>query len=112
MVSRTRKLGKSHLSRSGDEAKYPVFGATRLVAVPGCLARGERPRQTTLRPAIGALRSTRDNQRDNLGLAQLAEGGASPTLWVRSGWEADLSTQARVKAACEFTAQPKLVVKI
>jgi hypothetical protein len=28
------------------------------------------------------------------------------------GWEADLSTQARVKAACEFTAQPKLVVKI
>jgi len=26
----------------------------------------------------------------------------------REGWEADLSTQARVKAACEFTAQPKL----
>src|SRR6201984_1511390 len=24
------------------------------------------------------------------------------------GWEADLSTQARVKAACEFTAQPRL----
>ena len=26
----------------------------------------------------------------------------------REGWEADLSTQARVKAAREFTAQPKL----
>src|ERR1700745_1323007 len=26
----------------------------------------------------------------------------------RRTWEADLSTQARVKAACEFTAQPKL----
>jgi hypothetical protein len=38
------------------------FGATRLVAVPGCLARGERPRQRTLRPAIGLLRSTSDNQ--------------------------------------------------
>src|SRR2546421_8295040 len=29
-------------------------------------------------------------------------------LEVGCGWEADLSTQARVKAACEFTAQPKL----
>jgi hypothetical protein len=95
MVSVTRKLGKSHpVSKSATEAKYPVFGATRLVAVPSCLARGERPRQPTLLPATGPLRSTSDNQEDQselgarITIAQLAEGGASPTLWVRSGWRA------------------------
>ena len=33
---------------------------------------------------------------------------AIPAGTASIGWEADLSTQARVKAVCEFTTQPKL----
>jgi hypothetical protein len=96
MVSVTRKLGKSHLSRIGDRAKYPFFGATGLVAFASCLARGERPRQPTLRPAIGSLRRTRRQSGGQSGRRTIWARGEDQDSSARSGrWQPPLPGSAR-----------------
>ena len=92
MVSLTRKLGKSHLSRIGDRGQVSGFwrhaacGRSHLLSA----RRAPAPAHSSARHRSAPKHQRQSGGQSGLGarirIAQLAEGGASPTLWVRSGW--------------------------
>ena len=97
-------LGKSHLSRIGDRGQVSGFwrhaacGRSQLFSA----RRAPAPAHSSARHRSAPRHQRQSGGQSGLGarirIAQLAEGGASPTLWVRSGWIADLRRKpARVK---------------
>ena len=112
MVSVTRKLGKSHLSRIGDRGQVSGFwrhaacGRSQLFSA----RRAPAPAHSSARHRSAPKHQRQSGGQSGLGarirIAQLAEGGASPTLWVRSGWIADNRRSHGQRSGCAERSHP------